>query len=150
MNSLRLSGRTGEARTASIPSAESPPAIERWTKPTLLVVNLLIQRHLADPRSESWGLDVAKALHLSAASTYPILRRLQRAKWLLDRDEKPDEQQLERGRPPRTYFRINPEKLGEIRQALAERDARQRAKQSSARQAQGSRVTGVGTAPMSE
>ncbi|MER6471517.1 hypothetical protein [Streptomyces collinus] len=126
LNAISLPRKARKEASTPPAAAASPPAILRWTKPTLLVVMLLIERHLADPESESWGFDVAKATGLQAATAYPILRRLERAGWLLSRDEETNERESGRATPPRTYFRINPPQLGEIRQELAEYEARQR------------------------
>ncbi|MER6433222.1 hypothetical protein ABT272_36690 [Streptomyces sp900105245] len=127
VNAISLPRKARKGASTPPAGAASPPAILRWTKPTLLVVMLLIERHLADPESESWGFDVAKATGLQAATAYPILRRLERAGWLLSRDEETNERAANgRATPPRTYFRINPPQLGVIRQELAEYEARQR------------------------
>jgi hypothetical protein len=120
----------------------TPRAISRRTKPTTRVLNLLVDRHLNDSASESWGYDVAAGTGLGTASVYPILRRLERAGWLLSRDEGSVDARTGGNRPPRTYFRINPEHWGAIRQELALRDARPRDAQSSAQGGTRSRAMG--------
>jgi DNA-binding PadR family transcriptional regulator len=91
-------------------------------------VTFLLDLFRRDQAEDVTGIEIAEATRISVATTYPVLRRLERAGWLLARDELPDENPMERGRPPRTYFRINPQFKTEIQQELAEADARQRAK----------------------
>ncbi|MFF7566588.1 PadR family transcriptional regulator [Streptomyces pseudovenezuelae] len=132
------------AVATSAVAVSTPRAITRRTKPTTKVLTLLLNRHLEDSESESWGYDIATATGLGVASVYPILRRLERAGWLLSRDEDPGEARNDKVRPSRTYFRINPEHLGEIRQEMAVHDARQRSTQSSAPGGARSRAIGAG------
>lgn len=130
------------AVATSAVAVSAPRAITRRTKPTTKVLQLLLARHLEDSKSESWGYEVATEIGLGVASVYPILRRLERAGWLLSRDENPGEARNESVRPPRTYFRVNPEHLGAIRQELAVTDARQRDAQPSAQGGRKSRALG--------
>ncbi|WP_329598033.1 PadR family transcriptional regulator [Streptomyces pseudovenezuelae] len=107
----------------------------RFTRATEEIVRTMIRRHMENPNSEVFGLELAKATGYGAGTTYPILRRLENAGWLLSQEEK-DSEAAPRStpRPPRIYYRINPDALGAMRQRLAEVDARRRS--------EGSLVTG--------
>jgi hypothetical protein len=94
---------------------------------TTRIVEFLIEQHLSNPDFEAIGLEIAQAVGLSPATTYPILRRLERGKIVLTRDVAPSEDEINTAKaankrlpPPKTYFRINPDQLGSIRQQLAE------------------------------
>ena len=87
---------------------------------TTAVLKLLIERHIADKDSESWGHEVAEATGFMTATVYPTLRRLERANWVLARDEGCIDVLTHGSQPPRTYFRINPGHIGSIRQEIAQ------------------------------
>ncbi|MBV1939892.1 PadR family transcriptional regulator [Streptomyces sp. BV286] len=97
----------------------------RWTRVAIDVTRYVCDRHTADPNFEFYGFQAADDLKYGPGSIYPVLRRLERAGWLLRRDEQETEQR-DVGRPARTYYRVNPDNLGAIRQRVAELDARNR------------------------
>ncbi|MER7135382.1 PadR family transcriptional regulator [Streptomyces sp. NPDC000341] len=98
---------------------------QRITRAMEDTARYVITRHLQDHAAEFYGLEVAKDLGYGPATIYPVLRRMVDATWLLVRDEKSEEPRMT-GRPPRTYFRVNPETLPALCQRLAEVDARRR------------------------
>lgn len=97
----------------------------RWTRVAIDVTRYVCAQHQADPDFEFYGFQVADELNYGPGSIYPVLRRLVRAGWLLSREEQ-DTEPREKGRPPRTYYRVNPDNIGAIRQRVAELDARER------------------------
>lgn len=97
----------------------------RWTRVAIDVTRYVCERHMADQDFEFYGFEAAEALNYGPGSIYPVLRRLERAAWLLSREEE-DTEPREKGRPARTYYRINPDNLGAIRKRVAELDARGR------------------------
>ncbi|MEU4169810.1 hypothetical protein AB0F46_23390 [Streptomyces sp. NPDC026665] len=97
----------------------------RFTKALMDVARALIDRHMADPASEVFGLEVAQETGYGAGTVYPILRRLEGVGWLLSREEAAG-MLRSTPRPPRVYYRIDPQHLGAIRQRLAEVEARRR------------------------
>lgn len=103
----------------------------RWTRVAIDVTRYACRHHVGDPSFEFYGLQAAEELGYGPGSIYPVLRRLERAGWLLQREEEPSEPR-KTGRPPRTYFRINPANLGAIRQRVAELDARSRSSKNAA------------------
>jgi DNA-binding PadR family transcriptional regulator len=98
----------------------------RFTKATEDIIRSMIRRHLADANTEAFGLELAHETGYGAGTTYPVLRRLEKAGWLLSREENNDDIPRTTPRPPRVYYRINPDALGAMRQRLAEIDARRR------------------------
>jgi DNA-binding PadR family transcriptional regulator len=72
----------------------------RITGPTLKVLAAL----LASPRDELSGADVARATRLASGTLYPILLRLEGARWLESRWETADPKLL--GRPRRRFYRV--------------------------------------------
>ena len=106
----------------------------RWTRVAIDVTRYVCEQHLADRNFEFYGLQAAEALNYGPGSIYPVLRRLVTAKWLLVRVEGADEPRT-KGRPRRTYYRINPDQLGAVRQRVAELDARERSSRWSPRPA---------------
>ncbi|MBV8167983.1 MAG: helix-turn-helix transcriptional regulator [Alphaproteobacteria bacterium] len=59
---------------------------------------------LSDPRDELSGADLARLTTLPSGTLYPILLRLEGAKWLSSRWEKDDPSEL--GRPRRRFYRL--------------------------------------------
>ncbi|MFJ3763092.1 hypothetical protein [Streptomyces sp. NPDC090080] len=96
------------------------------------VTRYVCEQHLADRNFEFYGLQAAEALNYGPGSIYPVLRRLVSAEWLLVRKEGADELRT-KGRPQRTYYRINPDQLGAVRQRVAEIDVRERSSRRSPR-----------------
>ncbi|MFE7070451.1 PadR family transcriptional regulator [Streptomyces sp. NPDC057620] len=136
--------------TAQTARGVSPEAVvRRWTQPTFFIVTFLLDLFRTDQAADVTGTEIADATHISVATAYPVLRRLERAGWLLARDEMPHENPIERGRPPRTYFRINPEFKTRIQQEVAVADARQRAKGSTRATSRTSSTSGAGPIPAS-
>ncbi|MFF0740650.1 PadR family transcriptional regulator [Streptomyces sp. NPDC004111] len=97
----------------------------RWTRVAIDVTRYACEQHLADRNFEFYGLQAAEELHYGPGSVYPVLRRLEAAGWLLSRQEEAQEPRV-RGRPRRTYYRVNPDQLGAVQQRVAELDARGR------------------------
>ncbi|WP_406164039.1 PadR family transcriptional regulator [Streptomyces sp. NBC_00882] len=97
----------------------------RFTKALMDIARALINRHMADSASEVFGLELVQETGYGAGTVYPILRRLEAAGWLLSREEAPG-MLRSTPRPPRVYYRINPDHLGAMRQRIAEVDARRR------------------------
>lgn len=100
--------------------------MQRLTRAAEDVARHLIARHTQDAEAELYGLEVSKELGYGPGTVYPVLRRMAGARWLLTREEDPEAPQRE-GRPPRIYYRVNPDQVGAIRQRLAEVDNRRRA-----------------------
>ncbi|MFF8476050.1 PadR family transcriptional regulator [Streptomyces sp. NPDC015414] len=97
----------------------------RWTRVAIDVTRYVCERHMTEPDFEFYGFQAADELGYGPGSIYPVVRRLERAGWLISREER-DNEPRETGRPPRTYYRVNPEHLQAIRQRVAELDARAR------------------------
>jgi PadR family transcriptional regulator PadR len=72
----------------------------RITGPTLKVLGAL----MASGRVELSGSDIARATKLASGTLYPILFRLERAKWLESEWEAGDPEAL--GRPRRRFYRV--------------------------------------------
>jgi DNA-binding PadR family transcriptional regulator len=72
----------------------------RITGPTLKVLGAF----LASPTEEMSGAEITRATKLASGTLYPILFRLEGAKWLESRWESEDPAQL--GRPRRRFYRI--------------------------------------------
>ncbi len=73
---------------------------------------------LANPKAEHYGLSVLREADLSSGSLYPILRRLEQARWLTSSWEAVDA--AEAGRPRRRYYQLTGEGVVAARNALAE------------------------------
>ncbi|RLK12194.1 PadR family transcriptional regulator [Micromonospora sp. M71_S20] len=98
-----------------------------------LQVQLVLRALLADPGRECYGLEIVEATGLPPGTIYPIMARLEAAGWVDSRWELID--QRAEGRPRRRYYRLTGgpahpagEGVGQARAALAEADARQRAR----------------------
>ena len=100
--------------------------VTRWTRAAEDAARYVIARHAADPTYEFYGLELAQAIEYGPGTIYPVLRRMEDAGWLLSREETSTEPRT-KARPPRIYYRVNPETLPAVRQRLAELDARRRA-----------------------
>jgi PadR family transcriptional regulator len=77
----------------------------RLTATTLRVLGAL----MSSPREQLSGADIARVTKLPSGTLYPILFRLEGAKWVESDWEAGDPRLL--GRPRRRYYRITP--LGE-------------------------------------
>jgi DNA-binding PadR family transcriptional regulator len=73
---------------------------------------------LAEPDADHYGLALMQATGLASGSLYPILHRLQEARWLAAEWE--DVDPAAAGRPARRFYRLTPEGLRSARLALAE------------------------------
>jgi DNA-binding PadR family transcriptional regulator len=96
------------------------------TVQTRMVLGVL----LAEPDEEMYGLEIVEATGLAPGTIYPILFRLEEAGWIESRWE--DAEEHVAGRPRRRYYRfgIGPvDGAATARQALAEADQRQQARQ---------------------
>ena len=80
----------------------SPKYEPRITHQTHLVLNAFI----ADPTKELSGSDLMDGAGLASGTLYPILIRLEEAKWLKSRLEDTNPVAKGRGRPPRRLYRI--------------------------------------------
>lgn len=86
------------------------------TLQTQAVLAVLLER-------ETWGFELSKESGLPAGTIYPILQRLNAAKWVTSRWEPADAAQ-EEGRPPRRYYSLTTE--GRARAVHALEEAAQR------------------------
>lgn len=97
-----------------------------------LQVQLVLRALLSDPQTELYGLQIVEQTGLPPGTIYPIMARLEAAGWLHSRWEEVD--QHAEGRPRRRYYRLAGGPAGDgvtrARLALAEADARQRARRS--------------------
>ena len=59
---------------------------------------------LSSPRDEVSGVEIGRAANLASGTLYPILLRLEQAKWLESRWETEDPKAL--GRPRRRFYRV--------------------------------------------
>ncbi|MGK5672676.1 PadR family transcriptional regulator [Micromonospora sp. URMC 106] len=91
-----------------------------------LQVQLVLRALLSDPGRERYGLDIVEATGLPPGTIYPIMARLEAAAWVASRWEQIDRHA--EGRPRRRYYRLTDDGTAEARTALAEVDARQRAR----------------------
>lgn len=73
---------------------------------------------MSDPREDMSGADIARATSLPSGTLYPILLRLERARWLESRWEDGDPREL--GRPRRRFYQVTA--LGAKSARLAFRD----------------------------
>jgi len=100
---------TGRESQALVPIYEP-----RITHQTHMVLNAF----LVDPMRELSGSDLLDSISLSSGTLYPILMRLQQAKWLESRREDVDPRAV--GRPRRRLYRITPTGLARASALRAE------------------------------
>jgi PadR family transcriptional regulator PadR len=86
----------------------------RMTMTTLKVLRVLLD----DPIAKRYGLEICRAARLPSGSVYPILMRLERARWLASDWEDVDPAQI--GRPRRRLYRLTGEGAHNARAALRE------------------------------
>jgi PadR family transcriptional regulator len=86
----------------------------RLTAPTLKVLMTL----MASPHDELSGAQIGRATKLASGTLYPILLRLEQAKWLESRWENGDPSRLRR--PRRRFYRVTA--LGAKRASAAFRE----------------------------
>jgi len=68
-------------------------------------VQLVLAQFVAEPGADVFGAEITRRTGLDSGSLYPILARLERAGWLLSREEPAEIASAER-RPRRRYYRI--------------------------------------------
>lgn len=85
----------------------------------------VLEQALKTPDSEWYGLQMATATGLATGTLYPILARIVKLGWVTTRWEDPAAY-LDRGRPPRRYYRLTPAGAGRARDALEQAAARRR------------------------
>jgi DNA-binding MarR family transcriptional regulator len=88
-------------------------------EPVLSYQTLKVLRIFADNPNDSFaGSDIAKVTKILSGVMYPMLMRLERARWLHSKWEGVDASSL--GRPRKRLYRITPTGLRKTRAAFAE------------------------------
>ena len=95
------------------------PQWPRLTKPTLAVLDVLMQATDDDP---VWGFRICERADLGSGTVYPILDRLAELGWI----EATWEAEQPRGRPRRRLYQMTGLGRTEFPSARAERDSRRR------------------------
>jgi PadR family transcriptional regulator len=95
------------------------------TLATLQVLSVLVD----EPLARHYGLELSKQAGLKPGTIYPILGRLEQARWVTSAWEDIDPTVV--GRPQRRYYQLNPDGAQAARRAL------QKAQRSLARGARG-------------
>lgn len=80
--------------------------------------HLVLNAFLTDPMKELCGADLLDQIGLASGTLYPILMRLEEAKWLTSRQEDVEPSRV--GRPRRRLYRITPTGLQRTRSLRAE------------------------------
>ena len=86
----------------------------RLTQPTLKVLRFLFEK----PREERSGAEISRATKVGSGTLYPMLARLESARWLVSEWEVIDPQ--EAGRPRRRFYKLTPLGQNNAHSALAE------------------------------
>ena len=86
----------------------------RMSGPTLKLLTLLMENP-QEPRS---GASISKATGLGSGTMYPLLQRLEMAKWIEGKWEKIDPSEI--GRPKRRFYKLTATGQNAARKALAE------------------------------
>jgi PadR family transcriptional regulator, regulatory protein PadR len=81
----------------------------------------VLQVFLGEPKDDHYGFEIAECAGVAAGSIYPILARLEKAKWLKSQWELIDP--AIEGRRPRRYYKLTSTGLVEATNAIA--DARE-------------------------
>jgi DNA-binding PadR family transcriptional regulator len=76
---------------------------------------------LSSPRDELSGAEIGRVAKLASGTLYPILIRLEQAKWLESRWETDDPKAL--GRPRRRFYRVTGLGVSKAREVLREVDS---------------------------
>lgn len=84
---------------------------------TVLTARLLLV-FLADADRRWYGGDLARETGMFSGVLHPMLQRLLRAGWMVREDEVGDPRSL--GRPVRHYYRLHPDRVVEVREAVDE------------------------------
>ncbi|WP_235619368.1 PadR family transcriptional regulator [Embleya scabrispora] len=71
-----------------------------------------------DPQKPRYGMEIMQAAHLASGSLYPILARLEKARWIVGHTEDIDPSTA--GRPARRHYTMTGDGLAAARLALAE------------------------------
>lgn len=79
---------------------------------------LVLERFLADPTAEVYGLELGQGVGLPSGTIHPILARLEAVGWVSSRWEDVDPRQ--QGRPARRYYRLTGDGALAARAALAQ------------------------------
>ncbi|MGW1966382.1 helix-turn-helix transcriptional regulator [Streptomyces sp. NPDC001935] len=95
-----------------------PPTPFRKTLPTEAALREMLRRFAEDQTSEVFGLELGMTIDVGPGTIYPILQRLTEGGWLISRDEEHAEA-AGRPRPPRRYYRLNPDHIPALREELA-------------------------------
>lgn len=95
----------------------------RMAEPVNVTVTVakVIRGLLEDPTGEHYGFALMERTKLGSGTLYPILARLEAARWIESCRE--DIDPVAEKRPPRRYYRLTPDGLAYSRQALAELSA---------------------------
>jgi PadR family transcriptional regulator, regulatory protein PadR len=80
-----------------------------------LSVAAVMRVFLDEPDRQRYGYELMKATGFASGKLYPILARLERAKWI----ERLEPSSADSGGPPRVGYRISPDAVVEVRQELA-------------------------------
>ncbi len=84
----------------------------------------LIKIFLENPDQERYGFELMKITGMPSGSLYPLLAKLEAARWLATGRENIDARA--EGRPARRFYRIEPAAIVPARQQLAELSERYR------------------------
>ena len=86
----------------------------RMSGPTLRVLKLLLEK----PREGRSGAEISRSLGISSGTLYPLLARLESAKWL--NSEWEDVDPAAAGRPRRRFYKLTGQGQTHASRALAE------------------------------
>ena len=86
----------------------------RMSGPTLKLLTLLLE----SPQEGRSGASISKATCLGSGTMYPLLQRLELAKWIEGKWEDVDPSEV--GRPKRRFYKLTPSGQVEAKKALAE------------------------------
>ena len=83
--------------------------MRRITLPFVLIASIFVR----NPEEEFYGLEIILRLGSTSGTVYPILKRMLKDGILLSRHEEIEPRA--EGRPRRIFYKINPDKLEEVR-----------------------------------
>jgi PadR family transcriptional regulator PadR len=86
----------------------------RLSGPTLKVCKMLVE----NPAKERSGAEISKLTKIGSSTLYPLLQRLENARWLNSKWEEVDPSEV--GRPRRRFYRLTAPGLKKAQEALAE------------------------------
>jgi DNA-binding PadR family transcriptional regulator len=86
----------------------------RMSGPTLKLLTLLLE----NPGNARSGASISKATGIGSGTMYPLLQRLEMAKWIEGKWEDADPSEV--GRPKRRLYKLTAQGQIEARKALAE------------------------------